>query len=320
MPALNHKRTVSMEIQATEVLEDFFFIERGYLNANHFVYRGEPPVLIDTAYITDFAETAGIINGLGVRLSDISRIITTHCHCDHIGGNKLIHKESGCEIWLHELGRQFIASKDAWSTWWSYYNQKAEFFPCSGSLQDGDVIDIGPHRFEVLHTPGHAADGLVLYNRKNKLLLSSDTLWENDIAVHTVRIEGSAAVYNTQRSLERLGRLEVDRVCPGHGRLFADFNSALTRSLARADAYIADRTLVGADVLKKITVYTLLMQKSVAADAFYELLMDTHWYKETVDLYFNGDYEGKYIEVVDGFIKKGIIQRRGGMLVTTVKP
>ena len=40
-----------------EILKDFFFIKRGYLNANHFVYRSESPILIDTGYIADFSET-----------------------------------------------------------------------------------------------------------------------------------------------------------------------------------------------------------------------------------------------------------------------
>jgi hypothetical protein len=67
-------------------------------------------------------------------------------------------------------------------------------------------------------------------------------------------------------------------------------------------------------------VYTLLMKKAVPADTFFELLMDTHWYRETVDFYFDGDYEGKYMEIIDGFIRKGIIQREGGLLSTSVKP
>ena len=66
-----------------EVLKDLFFIERGYLNANHFVYRSRSPVLIDTGYIADFGETEKLIANLGVNLADVSLIINTHTHCDH---------------------------------------------------------------------------------------------------------------------------------------------------------------------------------------------------------------------------------------------
>jgi len=48
-----------------EILQDLFFIERGFLNGNHFVYRSDAPVLIDTGYISGFEETRDTINRLG---------------------------------------------------------------------------------------------------------------------------------------------------------------------------------------------------------------------------------------------------------------
>ncbi|MBU2627416.1 MAG: MBL fold metallo-hydrolase, partial [Proteobacteria bacterium] len=181
-----------------EILEDLFFIERGYLNANHFVYRSESPILIDTGYISDFNETERLINNAGAKISDVSLIINTHTHCDHIGGNAVIQKASDCGIALHKAGRYFIETRDDWSTWWRYYGQDAEFFNCTKTLEDGDHIMLGPHEFKVIYTPGHASDGIVLYHDKEKILISSDTLWENDMAVMTLRVEGSLAVFHLQ--------------------------------------------------------------------------------------------------------------------------
>ncbi len=87
-----------MYIPQLEILEDLFFIERGYLNANHFVYRGDPPTLIDTGYIADFETTRRIFTDLDLDLSEVSAIVTTNCHCDHIGGNNRIQHLSGCDI------------------------------------------------------------------------------------------------------------------------------------------------------------------------------------------------------------------------------
>ena len=115
-----------MSFEITEILENFHFIERGYLNANHFVYSGEPPVLIDTGYISDLAETLQAIESIGVDPARTRTIVTTHCHCDHIGGNRAIQERSGCGIILHELGRHFIETRDSWSTWWAYFNQEAK--------------------------------------------------------------------------------------------------------------------------------------------------------------------------------------------------
>ena len=77
-------------MNAVEVMKDLFFIERGYLNSNHFVYRSEQPVLIDTGYTSDFDITERLIKDIGVNLAQIGLIISTHTHCDHIGGNRIM--------------------------------------------------------------------------------------------------------------------------------------------------------------------------------------------------------------------------------------
>ena len=304
----------------TEILEDLFFVERGYLNANHLVYRGSPPELIDSGYIGDLTETTDLLARLGIEPGAIARIITTHCHCDHIGGHRFVYDQSGCSIWLHEIGRHFIESRDDWSTWWKYYHQHADFFPCTDALADGDHVQIGPHRFEVIHTPGHASDGIVLYHRKEQLLISSDTLWQHDLPVHTVRVEGNAAVYQTKKSLEKISGLNVRTVCPGHGCVFTDFRAALRRSQDKIDAYLRDRQMIGTDLLKKIIVYTVLMEKAVPVEGFFDRLKKTNWFRETVDLYFDGRYRKKYDEITGDFVKRGILQINGGSYTTTVRP
>ncbi len=303
-----------------EILKDLFFIERGYLNGNHFVYRSESPILIDTAYITGFNETEKIITRLGVTLSDVSLIINTHTHCDHIGGNQLIQQKSGCDIALHKVGRHFIDTRDDWSTWWKYYDQEADFFECTRTLEDGDIIHLGPHEFHVIYTPGHSSDGIVLYNKLEKILISSDTLWENDTPALTLRIEGSLAPFNTLESFQKLESLDVERIYPGHGRPFSDMNSAILRSREKINRYLADRELLAGDQIKRIIIYTLLNKQTMSEKDFFPYLLNTHWFRETVDLYFNSRYEVKYHEIMNDFFARGVVRRSDGNLTTPVKP
>ena len=304
----------------TEILKDLFFIERGFLNGNHFVYRSDSPVLIDTGYISGFAETEKLIAQLGVKLSDISLIISTHTHCDHIGGNNRIQQNSGCEIALHKVGKYFIDSRDDWSTWWRYYNQEAEFFNCTQALEGGGIITLGPHKFQIIYTPGHASDGIVLYNRKEKILISSDTLWQTDMAVMTLRVEGSRALFHMQESLQKIENLEVQMVYPGHGKPFQDMKKAILKSRKKIEHFLQNPTAIGDDLLKKIIVYTLMMKKGMKADTLFDYLMNTYWFKETVDLYFNGKYEAKYDEIINSFLGRGIVKQENNNLFTTVKP
>ncbi|MEJ2102691.1 MAG: MBL fold metallo-hydrolase, partial [Desulfobacterales bacterium] len=290
------------------------------LNANHFVYRSVQPILIDTAYIADFADTAGLIAQLDVDLSDVQLIISTHCHCDHIGGNKLIQDRSNCDIALHKIGKHFIDTRDDWATWWKYFDQQADFFTCTLELNEGDCVAVGPYEFEVIHTPGHAAEGIVLYSRKEKLLISSDTLWENDMAVMNLRIEGSTALFHMLESLEKLESLEVQTVYPGHGPPFKDMRKAISKCRQRLNRFLNNRELIGLDLLKKIIIYTLMMRKTADSDSFFEQLMQTYWFKEAVDLYFNKDYRLQYDTIMKDFHKRGIVKEQNGHIFTVVKP
>ena len=60
---------------AREILNDLFFIERGYLNANHFVFRSQAPVLIDTGYIGNLDQTRQLIADLGVAPAEVRKVL-----------------------------------------------------------------------------------------------------------------------------------------------------------------------------------------------------------------------------------------------------
>jgi glyoxylase-like metal-dependent hydrolase (beta-lactamase superfamily II) len=307
-------------MSAVEIMKDLFFIERGYLNSNHFVYRSEQPVLVDTGYISGFAITEQLIKDIGINLSQTRLIINTHTHCDHIGGNRIIQDRSCCDIALHKVGKYFIDTGDDWSTWWRYFSQEAEFFRCTMALNDGEVIPIGPHEFRILHAPGHASDGIVLYSGKEKALISGDALWENDIPTITMRVEGSTCLFDLLSSLEKLESLDVEIVYPGHGRPFTNFKEALSVSKKKARDFLNHKEKIGDSLLKKITIYTILMHRQVDEKAFFDHLLGTHWFKETIDLFFNSEYRKTYEHVMRDFLRRDIVRRKGGMLFTTVKP
>ena len=301
-----------------EILPDLFFVQRGYLNANHFVFRGDRPVLIDTAFLPHFDQTQQILSGIGVDLGRVGLIVNTHCHCDHIGGNRRIQELSGCEIALHRVGKHFIDSHDDWATWWRYYEQAAEFFTCTRGLEDGDVISVGPYEFRVIYTPGHSADGIVLYNAGHKILISSDALWEKDIPVMTVRVEGSRSLLDALDSLDKIRGLEAHRVFPGHGPPFADLPTAVAQSERRIRAYLKQPEELGNDQLKRIVVYTVLMHPGVDFHTFFDRLMATVWFPETCGYFFKREFRRKYDETLSGLLGRGILTCTGGKLFTTV--
>jgi glyoxylase-like metal-dependent hydrolase (beta-lactamase superfamily II) len=127
------------------------------------------------------------------------------------------------------------------------------------------------------------------------------------------------ALFHLQESLQKLESLDVKRVFPCHGRPFSDIKKAILRSKEKIERYLLDRQLIGNDLIKKIIVYTLLMRDTIKEDDFFPYLMNTYWFKETVDLYFNNEYEMKYNEIMNTFFERGVIKRENGDLFTTVK-
>ncbi|UCE52555.1 MAG: hypothetical protein JSV31_25400 [Desulfobacterales bacterium] len=62
------------------------------------------------------------------------------------------------------------------------------------------------------------------------------------------------------------------------------------------------------------------MRKGFDRELFFDHLPETHWFKETVELYFSGQYRLMYDTIMKDFLNRGIVKTEDGMLVTTVKP
>ena len=77
---------------------------------------------------------------------------------------------------------------------------------------------------------------------------------------------------------------------------------------------------MGVDLLKKILVYTLLMRPSFPEVSFFDYLMTTHWFPETVDFYFGGGYKATYDWMLNELIQRKIIVRDCGGLLARVPP
>jgi hypothetical protein len=86
------------------------------------------------------------------------------------------------------------------------------------------------------------------------------------VGMHSIT-RGSAAVFNVIESLNKLERLDIATVYPGHGSQFADVERALRQTKDKLRAYLADRKMLRKDLLKKIIIHTLLMTVVFGANA-----------------------------------------------------
>jgi glyoxylase-like metal-dependent hydrolase (beta-lactamase superfamily II) len=82
------------------------------------------------------------------------------------------------------------------------------------SLRDKNVIKTQNFSFEVVHTPGHTPGSICLYDKMKKILISGDTLFEDSIG--RTDLQGGNK-QDMQKSLQRLSKLDINYLLPGHG-------------------------------------------------------------------------------------------------------
>lgn len=76
-------------------------------------------------------------------------------------------------------------------------------------LADGDIVDLGNRRFEVIHTTGHSPDGLALYDRENRILFGGDTFLGDGFLIRDLLL--------LEQDLDRASRLDVEWHYSSHG-------------------------------------------------------------------------------------------------------
>lgn len=304
----------------SEICKNLFFIKRGWLNANHFVFNGNKKVLIDTGYIGYFEETRKWIKAAGVDLKSTDLIINTHSHCDHMGGNKKIQQISGCPVAIHRADKQFIDSRDDWSTWYRFYDQEAEFFTADIALDEGEKVYLDDLELEVIHTPGHARGGISLFCPEQRFLISSDALWDGDLGVLNTIVEGKEAPSSALESLKKISSLNARTVYPGHGEIVHDPEGAIQKCEKKLQDFINDPVRLGTDHLKKILVCTILIKRRYPEKEFYNYLLTTHWFKAVVDSYFEGRYQEKFDGIMEEFLERNIVYIKDGHYHTAVNP
>ena len=109
----------------------------------------------------------------------ISVIVITHAHMDHVGALREVQARTDAQFVIHEAEKGFLFSTPMrMLTSLGVSPVKSPPRP-DRLLKDGDSVDVGDLRFEVLHTPGHSSGGICLSG--HGVVFSGDTLFNSGI-------------------------------------------------------------------------------------------------------------------------------------------
>lgn len=185
----------------------------------------EELILIDTGAPSYTDSMLWEVKNAGLDPDRITRIINTHCHADHIGGNSLLKEKFNPGLFAHLLDAPHIQKPDEYTA-----RSMVE-----GELRGTKVtpIDEGFRidgtNFKALHTPGHTLGSLCLYDPAAEILISGDTVFAQGFG-RTDLPGGNMS--NLQASLKKLSELDVRLLLPGHGEhLERRGDEAITQAL-----------------------------------------------------------------------------------------
>jgi hydroxyacylglutathione hydrolase len=139
----------------------------------------------------------------------IDLIVLTHAHFDHIAHLKEIVHFCNAEVAIHAADAPGL-TEDTMSLSLQF-GSRAPGIRADRLLEEGDQI--GPLR--VLHTPGHTPGSICLYLEEEKALISGDTVFSDGGYGRYDLPGGDREALGI--SLDRLARLPVEGLYPGHG-------------------------------------------------------------------------------------------------------
>ena len=228
------------------IREDLYLITEPYYywynRANLWLIKGQTQdVLIDTGL-----GVSSLRQYIASLIDKPLLAIASHIHFDHAGG---MNEFERCAIHAAEAealrrGDNYEALCTPEQGWVQdehfdrlpHAEFKAEQYTLHGAeptqvLQEGDVLDLGDRALEVLHLPGHSPGCIALYDLRAQELFSSDVIYDGELLdeLHCSHIPTYIATY------ERLQKLSVETVYPGHYRIFGQerYHQIMQEYLAR---------------------------------------------------------------------------------------
>ena len=293
-------------------------LERGWLSANNILFlEGERATLIDSGYVTHAAQTVELVrHALAGR--QLTRLINTHSHSDHIGGNAALKAAFACDILVPAGLHATIADWDENALLLSPLGQQGARFQHDGVVNAGDELELGGLNWQALAVPGHDMEALAYYNPEQRLLISGDALWENGFGVIFPELLGEGeGIASTRATLEMLGRLAVDTVIPGHGRPFGEVDTALDRAFRRLEMFEQQLDKLAWHGIKVIVSFAMLERRSIAQKDFSAFILGLPFAAD-VNQRILGLAEDRLVERIEReLLLVGALQLEGGNLIAT---
>jgi glyoxylase-like metal-dependent hydrolase (beta-lactamase superfamily II) len=297
----------------------FRVIERGWLSSNNILFfEDDTATLVDSGYVGHSAQTLALVEATlaGRRLT---RLINTHSHSDHIGGNAALKRAYGCEIVIPAGIEAHVAAWDEEALLLGPAAQRGDRFRHDGVIAVDQEFEMGGMVWRAPAAPGHDMEALVFHCPERRLLISGDALWRDGFGIVFGELLGrTGALQATRGTLERLARLSVSIVIPGHGAAFDDVDAALAQAFRRLEAFEKDPARIGRNAIKACFTFNLLDLQRLPRDGLAAYLQAVPLFRDVGTRLLGMDAEALATWLLAELQKAGAVAIVGGDIVPTM--
>ncbi len=300
-------------------------IERGWLSSNNILFfEGESATLVDAGYVGHAPQTVELVKSAlaGRRASTkLSRLINTHSHSDHIGGNAALQAAFGCSIVIPAGIERMVTNWDTHALLLDAAKQRGDRFAHDAVIEANSEFDMGGLTWQALPAPGHDMEALIYYCPEKRILISGDALWQDGFGIIFGELMGRKdALPATRSTLEMIGRLGVEIVIPGHGAAFADFDGALARAFQRLASFEADGTRMGRNAVRACFTFNLLDLQRLREDELPAYLKSVPFFDHVNQRMLGFSDEDFASWLLGELLRSRSIELRDGWILPTMAP
>jgi glyoxylase-like metal-dependent hydrolase (beta-lactamase superfamily II) len=231
-------------MRSSEIIPGVYRLTGG--GTNLYVIAEQELTLIDTGLPGSYAGIMNFVRSIGRSVEDISSIIITHNHIDHIGAVQDLRRFTDMTVFAHKAG---LAKYDADPSYPEglrrllripfLHRVRRHFVLEPGDvdvqLEGGEVLKpLGGLR--VVPTPGHTPGSVCLYAPERGLLFVGDALQRRRKKLRLPAKMVSTDMEEAITSVRKMAELDIEIICFGHGRpLFADARGRLQSLIERSE-------------------------------------------------------------------------------------
>lgn len=251
-------------------------IERGWLSANLVIFKGpEENAAIDSGYVSHSGQTVELVrSALGGQT--LNRLLNTHLHSDHCGGNAALQAAyPDLETLIPPGHAAEVKRWDAVALSYVPTGQNCPRFEFQKLLEPGSEISLGGTPWQIHAAPGHDPHSVLLFEPLTRCLISADALWEHGFGVVFPELEGEDAFAELGATLDLIESLAPKLVIPGHGMVFDYSSEVMVRARSRLASFVSDPVRHAKHAAKVLLKFKLL---EVQRQELHEFL---NWAAET---------------------------------------